>query len=127
MASSNNTGPGTSSPWNASPYAFAPSTNVLDRNSMPSDKAEAARQKSALIMEALKNGDKGEADRLMGKENKPQGQIVPRPNIKGWFKRKGAKKGKEGNEADGKEYEESVASSGVEKESVMGKDDGVIR
>ncbi|KAK4496392.1 hypothetical protein PRZ48_012372 [Zasmidium cellare] len=79
MSTKNNPGgPGTSSSWNTAGPGFAPNTNTLDRASMPSSQAEAARQKSAAVMEALKNGDKGEADRLMGKEHKPQGQLVPR-------------------------------------------------
>ncbi|KAF2166955.1 hypothetical protein M409DRAFT_23002 [Zasmidium cellare ATCC 36951] len=116
MSTKNNPGgPGTSSPWNAAGPAFAPNTNTLDRESMPSSQAEAARLKSAAVMAALKNGDKGEADRLMGKENKPQGQLIPRGSgdVKGWWKKRfgGGRKG----DGDG----ESVASSGVEKERVV--------
>lgn len=117
MSKSNNTGAGTSSPWNSSGFAFAPSTNTLDRASMPSAEAEAARNKSAAVMDALRRGDAAEADRLMGKEHKPQGQIVPRPDVKGWFSKKfGGKKEVKG---DGESVAGSVASSGVEKESVM--------
>lgn len=116
MSKSNNTGPGTSSPWNSSGFAFAPSTNTLDRNSMPSAEAEAARNKSAAVMDALRRGDTSEADRLMGKEHKPQGQIVPRPNVKGWF---GKKFGKKEAKGDDESVAGSVASSGVEKESIM--------
>lgn len=48
-------------------FGWSQSTNVTDRNSMPSDKAEAARQRSEEIMAALKKGEKGDADALMGK------------------------------------------------------------
>lgn len=124
--------PLTGTPWNESGFGFSPNTSALDRNAMPSANAEAARQKSVLVMDALRRGDTAEADRLMGRENKPQGQIVPRGsgNPKSWFKRKFGKEDKgEVLEGEGKEYEESIASSGVDKESVMGKgeDDGVIR
>ncbi|KAI6904631.1 hypothetical protein KC318_g1729 [Hortaea werneckii] len=48
-------------------YGWSQSSNVMDRNSMPSDKAEAARKRSEEIMAALKKGEKGDADALMGK------------------------------------------------------------
>lgn len=100
---------------------------------MPSSQAEAARQKSAAVMEALKNGDQGEADRLMGKNENRQGQLLPGQGSRGmkWLKGKFSKGGeKEGEKGDA----ESVMSQGVERESVVvgggkdgGKGDGVIR
>lgn len=56
----------TGSPWNDGGFAFSPNTNTLDRESMPSAQAEAARQKSAQVMAALKSGEPGAADRVMG-------------------------------------------------------------
>jgi len=82
-----------SSSWNDSGFAFAPNTNALDPVSMPSDKAEAARQKSAAVMAALKDGRTGDADALMGdqKETGTKG-IVPlrwmKDKIKGGSKKK---------------------------------------
>ena len=99
---------------------------------MPSDAAEAARQKSAAVMEALRNGDQGEADRLMGKNENRQGQLMPGQGSRGmkWLKGKFSKGEKEGEKGDA----ESVMSEGVERESVVvgggkdgGKGDGVIR
>ncbi|EMC93594.1 hypothetical protein BAUCODRAFT_125440 [Baudoinia panamericana UAMH 10762] len=54
-------------PWNDSGYAFPASTNVMDPTTMPSEKAEAARQRAAEIMAALKSGHPGAADVAMGK------------------------------------------------------------
>ncbi|GAB1733046.1 hypothetical protein NU195Hw_g9538t1 [Hortaea werneckii] len=48
-------------------FGWSQSSNVLDRDSMPSDKAEAARKRSQEIMAALRKGEKGDADALMGK------------------------------------------------------------
>merc|ERR1712014_571949 len=48
-------------------FGWSQSSNVLDRDSMPSDKAEAARKRSEEIMAALRKGEKGDADALMGK------------------------------------------------------------
>lgn len=59
-------GAATSSPWNSGPFAFAPNTNVLDTNSMPSTTADAARSRTADIMAALKSGEPGAADKMMG-------------------------------------------------------------
>lgn len=56
-----------SSSWNDSPYAFAPNTNTMDAQSMPSDKAEAARRKAKEVMLALEDGKPGSADAMMGK------------------------------------------------------------
>jgi hypothetical protein len=38
----------------------------MDPERMPSERAEAARQKSAEIMASLKKGEPGDADKLMG-------------------------------------------------------------
>ena len=67
-----------SSSWNTSGFAFAPNTNVLDPNSMPSDKAEAARRKAAEVMAALKKGEPGDADYIMRDQQQKATQgIVP--------------------------------------------------
>ncbi|KAK3049996.1 hypothetical protein LTR09_008651 [Extremus antarcticus] len=67
-----------SSSWNDSGFAFAPNTNTMDAQTMPSDKAQAARERAAEIIEASKNGKPGEADAMMGKRE-PQGNrgIIP--------------------------------------------------
>ncbi|KAK1824129.1 hypothetical protein LTR12_001430 [Friedmanniomyces endolithicus] len=44
-------------------------TNAMDPVGMNSEKAEAARQKSAEVMAALKDGKPGEADAIMGKRD----------------------------------------------------------
>ncbi|GIZ44189.1 hypothetical protein CKM354_000739300 [Cercospora kikuchii] len=54
------------SSWNDSGFAFAPNTNTLDAQAMPSDQAAAARVKAAEVMAALKSGEPGAADKLMG-------------------------------------------------------------
>ncbi|KAI6830895.1 hypothetical protein KC332_g1132 [Hortaea werneckii] len=48
-------------------FGWSQSSNAMDSNSMPSDRAEAARMRSQEIMAALKKGEKGDADALMGK------------------------------------------------------------
>ncbi|SMY23026.1 unnamed protein product [Zymoseptoria tritici ST99CH_1A5] len=108
-----------SSPWNVEPLSFAPNTNAMDEKSMPSDKAAAARVKSALVMDAVKRGDMKEADRLMGeqKETGTKG-LVPMQWARDIFK---GKKGKDqpeilqGKDMDG---EESVYSVDAEKGKV---------
>ncbi|WPG97838.1 Hypothetical protein R9X50_00061900 [Acrodontium crateriforme] len=62
------------SPWNDSGFAFAPNTNVMDPESMPSAEAQAARARAAEIMAALKKGEPGDADKLMGKESPRSGR-----------------------------------------------------
>ncbi|KAK4957306.1 hypothetical protein LTR10_005268 [Elasticomyces elasticus] len=81
-----------SSSWNDGGFAFAPNTNALDANTMPSDKAEAARQKSAAVMEALRNG--GDADAVMGKQKESGAKgIVPLGWLKSKMKRSDKKDG----------------------------------
>jgi hypothetical protein len=43
--------------------------DIMNSATMSSTQAEAARQRSAEIMEALKNGKPGDADALMGKRS----------------------------------------------------------
>ena len=52
---------------------------------MPSDKAEAARQKAKEIMLALEDGKPGEADKMMGARD-PKGNVGIVPI--GWLKSK---------------------------------------
>lgn len=47
-------------------------TNAMDADRMPSEKAQAARMKSAEVMAALKKGQPGDADALMAPQ-KPEG------------------------------------------------------
>lgn len=72
-------------------YSFPSNTNTMDPESMPSDKAQAAREKAKEIMAALQDGKPGEADKLMGKNENNNG-LTPL----GWFKSKvgGSKKEK---------------------------------
>ena len=56
------------SAWDPNPYTHAPNANVQNTSTMTSPQAEAARAKSQAVMAALKKGDAGEADRLMGKQ-----------------------------------------------------------
>jgi hypothetical protein len=89
----------TNSSWNDGPFSFSPNTNVMDKNTMPSDTAEAARQKTASVMAALRSGDAGAADKAMGdSEPKVSQGIVPLR----WFKSKmgKSKKEKKGKEED---------------------------
>ncbi|KAK4545737.1 hypothetical protein LTR36_002691 [Oleoguttula mirabilis] len=66
------------SSWNTSGFAFAPNTNAMDANTMPSDKAAAARMKAAEVMAALKKGEQGDADAIMGKQQQKGTQgILP--------------------------------------------------
>lgn len=57
--------------WNEGPYAVAPNDNTLDKDTMTSTEAQDARTRSAAVMEALRNGKPGEADRLMGERVDP--------------------------------------------------------
>ncbi|KAK0948341.1 hypothetical protein LTR48_000439 [Friedmanniomyces endolithicus] len=54
----------------------AQNTNAMDPVGMNSEKAEAARQKSAEVMAALKEGKPGEADEIMGKPDDSKGPSV---------------------------------------------------
>ncbi|KAI4737883.1 hypothetical protein E4T50_11651 [Aureobasidium sp. EXF-12298] len=56
------------SAWDPNPFTHAPNANVQNTQTMTSPQAEAARAKSQAVMAALKRGDPGEADRLMGKQ-----------------------------------------------------------
>lgn len=87
-----------SSSWNDSGFAFAPNTNTMDQTTMPSKEAQAAREKTLEIMNALKDGKPGEADAMMGKrEAKGTAGIVPLD----WVKSKFGGKKKEGKEEKG--------------------------
>ena len=73
-------------PWDTSGFSFPPSTNTLDAEKMPSSQAEAARQKSAAVMAALRAGVPGAADAAMGDSEQQGGQgIVPLRWLKGKF------------------------------------------
>lgn len=52
--------------WDANPWTAPPNANAANAETMTSPQAQAARAKSAEVMAALKKGDRGEADRLMG-------------------------------------------------------------
>ncbi|KAM0719117.1 hypothetical protein Q7P37_005022 [Cladosporium fusiforme] len=63
--------------WEANPWTPAPNANVANEQTMTSPEAQAARAKSAEVMAALKKGDKGEADRLMGKSEQMNDSLIP--------------------------------------------------
>jgi hypothetical protein len=79
------------SAWVESGHSFPANANTMDAESMPSDKAQAARDKAKEIMLALQDGKPGDADRLMGKNENNNGTTPL-----GWFKSKisGSKKEK---------------------------------
>lgn len=74
---------------------------ATDERAMPSDSAARARAKSADIMAALKNGQPGDADKAMGKNQSESGRLVPLA----WAKRKlsGGKKPGQNDEMMGKD------------------------
>lgn len=58
------------------PWSNPTNANVADAQKMTSPEAEAARARSEEIMAALRKGDKGEADKLMG-ENQNHDSLLP--------------------------------------------------
>ncbi|THZ63206.1 hypothetical protein D6C86_03288 [Aureobasidium pullulans] len=54
--------------WDPNPFTAPPNANVSNSQTMTSPQAQAARAKSEKVMEALRNGDTEEANRLMGKQ-----------------------------------------------------------
>lgn len=54
--------------WEPSPWTGAPNADVSNAQTMTSPEARASRAKADEVMAALKKGDQGEADRLMGKK-----------------------------------------------------------
>lgn len=56
------------SEWEPNAFTSPANANVADAEAMTSPAAQAARAKSAEVMAALKKGDQGEADRVMGKK-----------------------------------------------------------
>jgi len=54
--------------WDPNPFTAPPNANVSNASTMTSPQAQAARAKSEKVMQALRNGDTAEADRLMGKQ-----------------------------------------------------------
>ncbi|KAF7187137.1 hypothetical protein HII31_11518 [Pseudocercospora fuligena] len=90
----------TNSSWNSSGFSFSPNTDTMNRETMPSERAEAARQKSAEVMAALKSGEPGAADRLMGPQRESGSKgIVPMQWVKSKF---GGKKKMQGETLEGK-------------------------
>lgn len=65
--------------WNASPFAFAPNTNVLDKETMPSEAAARARAVGLESIEASKRREDGEEPRqLIGPApTNKAGQLLP--------------------------------------------------
>ncbi|KAL8243903.1 hypothetical protein R6Q59_010161 [Mikania micrantha] len=86
MSNQRPTNPGlaNNSSWNSSGFAYAPNTNTLDAGTMPSEQAQAARDKAAEVMAAVKAGDMERANALMGKDE-TKGRILPGM---GWLKKK---------------------------------------
>lgn len=73
----------------------------MDPNAMPSDKAQAARERTKEIMRALEDGKPGEADRMMG-ERPVKGNVglLPIDWMRSKFK-KASKESKKEKEGDG--------------------------
>jgi len=65
-----------------------------DPYGMPSKEAQAAREKTAVIMAALNSGEPGAADKAMGKKGAAPGGEASRPKLdkskssSGWLKSK---------------------------------------
>ncbi|OQO01816.1 hypothetical protein B0A48_12289 [Cryoendolithus antarcticus] len=62
--------------WEANPWTPAPNANVANTETMTSPEAQAARARSAEIMAALKKGEPGEADKMMG-QKKNHDSLLP--------------------------------------------------
>jgi hypothetical protein len=56
------------SSWDPNPFTHAPNANVQNTQTMTSPQAAAARAKADAVMAALKKGEPGDADKLMGKQ-----------------------------------------------------------
>lgn len=85
--------------WNeGTGFSFPPNTNVNDPNGMPSDAAQAAREKAKKVLLALQEGEPGDADEMMGKRE-PKGNVGIMPLD--WLKTKfgGKKEKKESSSA----------------------------
>ena len=61
--------------WHPIPFGQGPNANVANEETMTSPQAQAARARSQEIMAALKKGEPGDADKLMGKSQKDSGLI----------------------------------------------------
>ncbi|KAK5117717.1 hypothetical protein LTR62_005141 [Meristemomyces frigidus] len=79
-------------------YAKQANTGVMDREKMTSPQAEAARLRSAEVMEALRSGEPGAADHMMVKPPKYSEKATEgkeeKKGLGGWFKEKVGGKGK---------------------------------
>ena len=62
--------------WEPVPWGSGPNANVSNAETMTSPEAQAARARSAEIMAALKKGEPGDADKLMG-EKKHHDSLLP--------------------------------------------------
>jgi hypothetical protein len=54
--------------WNPNPWTHAPNANAANEQTMTSQAAQDARAKSQAVMAALKKGEPGDADKLMGRQ-----------------------------------------------------------
>lgn len=74
---------------------------------MPSDKAQAARERAKEVILALEDGKSGDADRMMG-DREPKGNVglLPVDWMKSKFSRK--KKGEEGKKEGKKDVSDGV-------------------
>ncbi|KAH0146645.1 hypothetical protein KCU67_g12160, partial [Aureobasidium melanogenum] len=80
------------SAWDPTPFTHAPNANVSNAQTMASPEAVAAREKAAAVMAALKQGEQGDADRLMGKQEKYDSLVPGMAKLKNKFLGGGNKK-----------------------------------
>ncbi|KAG9651965.1 cytochrome P450, partial [Aureobasidium melanogenum] len=73
------------SAWDPTPFTHAPNANVSNAQTMTSPEAVAAREKAAAVMAALKKGEQGDADRLMGKQEKYDSLVPGMAKLKNKF------------------------------------------
>ncbi|KAH0264000.1 cytochrome P450, partial [Aureobasidium melanogenum] len=73
------------SAWDPTPFTHAPNANVSNAQTMTSPEAVAAREKAAAVMAALKKGEQGDADRLMGKQEKYDSLLPGMAKLKNKF------------------------------------------
>lgn len=74
-------------------------TKMMDSNNMSSKEAEAARAKSAEVMAALRKGEKGDADRVLGDRPPAKDTVV------GWIASRFKERKVSGSGSKGKEGE----------------------
>lgn len=96
--------------WNDSGFAFAPNTNVLDEQTMPSEAAARARAVGLASIEASKKRDIEEPHQLVGPApTNTAGQLLPLQSWMDKLKGKNKKNQGEGEVLDGQSVRTEVA------------------